>query len=147
METNEKHERILVALKETNLSYGKIGKLFGLSRQRIQQIAMKNNLYKGNFSLLKVSDKNKILKEAEYICFYCKTTDATQVDHLVPIKKGGTDEQNNLVASCRHCNSSKGAKSLKEWSTEISRSLHFYEVEIVYLKKILATLSTEELDK
>lgn len=40
-------------------------------------------------------------------CFYCGRP-ATCVDHAVAIKKGGTDDPRNLVASCTECNRIKG---------------------------------------
>lgn len=39
-------------------------------------------------------------------CFYCGR-EATCVDHIVPIKKHGTDAPHNLVACCTHCNDAK----------------------------------------
>jgi len=38
-----------------------------------------------------------------------------EVDHLHPRAKGGGNEITNLVAICRACNRSKGAKLLEEW--------------------------------
>lgn len=38
-----------------------------------------------------------------------------EVDHLHPRAQGGGNEITNLVASCRSCNRSKGAKRLEEW--------------------------------
>lgn len=32
------------------------------------------------------------------------------VDHIVPLKLGGTDTSDNVQLLCKHCNSSKGAK-------------------------------------
>lgn len=40
-------------------------------------------------------------------CFYCGRK-ATCVDHIVPIKKNGTDAPHNLVACCTSCNEAKG---------------------------------------
>lgn len=40
-------------------------------------------------------------------CFYCGR-EATCVDHIVPIKKNGTDAPHNLVACCTSCNKAKG---------------------------------------
>jgi 5-methylcytosine-specific restriction protein A len=34
---------------------------------------------------------------------------ATQVDHLLPIRQGGTSDDDNLVACCARCHSSKTA--------------------------------------
>ena len=39
------------------------------------------------------------------------------VDHMVPAKLGGTDEEANLIACCLSCNSAKGNRSA-EWYRE-----------------------------
>ncbi|NBR07971.1 MAG: HNH endonuclease [Planctomycetes bacterium] len=36
--------------------------------------------------------------------------EATTVDHIIPRRLGGTDEPDNLVASCTRCNYSKGGR-------------------------------------
>ncbi len=41
---------------------------------------------------------------------------ATEVDHKVPRREGGSDEWSNLQALCKHCHSKKGAKEGKRWS-------------------------------
>ena len=33
-----------------------------------------------------------------------------ELDHIIPISKGGQNEKSNLILSCRHCNISKGAR-------------------------------------
>ena len=33
---------------------------------------------------------------------------AFELDHMVPLKQGGTNDPTNLVLSCKHCNASKG---------------------------------------
>lgn len=51
--------------------------------------------------------RTRILIRDGYCCQYCGQEDATTVDHIVPISKGGTDEPDNLVAACTRCNYSK----------------------------------------
>lgn len=50
----------------------------------------------------------RILQRDGYCCQYCGSEDATTVDHIIPISKGGTDDPDNLVAACTRCNYSKG---------------------------------------
>jgi hypothetical protein len=49
-----------------------------------------------------------VLNRAAYICEVCKDSTATEVDHIWPRSWGGTDDLDNLQASCVPCNRSKG---------------------------------------
>ena len=42
-------------------------------------------------------------------CHWCKRQPATDADHLIPFDAGGTDDLDNLVPSCKSCNSKRGA--------------------------------------
>lgn len=42
---------------------------------------------------------------------------ATEVDHVVPLVRGGTNYEGNLTPACKHCNSSKGGLTVIEWRT------------------------------
>jgi phage terminase large subunit-like protein len=53
----------------------------------------------------------RVLKRDGYVCAYCGN-EATAVDHVVPAVKGGDDSLDNLVASCKPCNSRKGSSSV-----------------------------------
>lgn len=48
------------------------------------------------------------------LCVSCeakgKTTAATEVDHIQPLHKGGTDEPDNLQGLCHDCHADKTAK-------------------------------------
>ena len=43
-------------------------------------------------------------------CSKCKSTDNISIDHIIPVIKGGGNEDNNLQVLCIPCNSSKGCK-------------------------------------
>ena len=47
-------------------------------------------------------------------CAYCDRL-ATTVDHVVPLVRGGTNFEGNLVPACRACNSGKSFRLLVEW--------------------------------
>lgn len=47
-------------------------------------------------------------------CTYC-TARATTIDHVLPLARGGTNHEGNLVPACKPCNSSKHNKTLMEW--------------------------------
>lgn len=47
-------------------------------------------------------------------CVYCGTQ-ATTVDHIRPLSRGGWEHESNLVAACKSCNYSKSNRLLTEW--------------------------------
>jgi 5-methylcytosine-specific restriction enzyme A len=50
------------------------------------------------------------------ICVHCKAVGevalATEVDHIVPLSKGGSDALDNLQALCKQCHSDKTRRDL-----------------------------------
>jgi CRISPR/Cas system Type II protein with McrA/HNH and RuvC-like nuclease domain len=79
----------------------------------------------------------KIYSKTKGKCYYCGLdllTDLYTVDHLTPKSKGGNDEIDNLVPSCRYCNSSKGTKTVEEFRTrkEIVLGMSFTEAQYKY---------------
>ena len=55
--------------------------------------------------------RQAVLERDNYTCVY-DGAPATTVDHVIPKASGGTDDEDNLVASCLPCNARKGAKAL-----------------------------------
>ncbi len=61
-------------------------------------------------------------------CFYCerrfglvpfnsdKPLERTK-DHIQPLSRGGKSDPSNIVYACKHCNMSKGGKTLSQWET------------------------------
>lgn len=43
-------------------------------------------------------------------CGRCQTEMPLEVDHIIPLAKGGSNDLSNLQTLCRGCNGSKGAK-------------------------------------
>ena len=47
-------------------------------------------------------------------CAYCGEL-ASTIDHVMPLVRGGTNREGNLVPACRSCNSAKGPRTVTEW--------------------------------
>ncbi|MFJ8394374.1 HNH endonuclease [Streptomyces sp. NPDC094144] len=59
--------------------------------------------------------RTAILARWLWKCAYCNAN-AEHLDHVVPLSRGGSDVESNMVPACAKCNLSKGAKTLEEWS-------------------------------
>ncbi len=56
-----------------------------------------------------------VLQRDGFRCVYCGgSPERFHLDHVMPKSRGGTDDANNLVASCPPCNLYKGAKTPQE---------------------------------
>lgn len=59
----------------------------------------------------------EILKRDSFTCSYCGLTPpkaVLEIDHIIPISKGGDNNYLNLVTSCFDCNRGKSDKELNE---------------------------------
>ena len=51
-------------------------------------------------------------------CCYCgRYSDSMEIDHIIPLSKGGDSHWTNLTAACRSCNASKSGHSLLTYLT------------------------------
>lgn len=60
----------------------------------------------------------EVMKSTEFKCFYCDcklTDDNRTIDHIVCLNRGGPHEKNNIIPSCRVCNTRKHARPIREW--------------------------------
>ena len=57
--------------------------------------------------------------QAHPLCEQCQTqgrvTPAQEVDHIIPLERGGTHDEANLQALCKQCHSSKTAREDDRW--------------------------------
>jgi hypothetical protein len=64
--------------------------------------------------------RNYILERDNYVCRYCGDSPARMcADHVVPLSRGGSNDEDNLVACCLPCNSSKCDRLLDEWEGRV----------------------------
>ena len=57
--------------------------------------------------------RDKVVRNAGNRCGYCLSRqglvpDLLEIDHIVPVAVGGSDEEKNLWLACRACNRAKG---------------------------------------
>lgn len=72
-------------------------------------------LRSGSMSVGTMFDDEKLKLRNGNRCSYCDVDGDLVLDHLIPKKLGGLDTGDNLIPSCRACNSSKGAKDVLLW--------------------------------
>ena len=65
--------------------------------------------------------RRAILRAWKNKCAYCRGK-ATEVDHIYPFSKGGTDELENYAPACRTCNAMKSDLVLEEGYLQILRA-------------------------
>lgn len=68
--------------------------------------------------LFTARDENRLLNRQAYRCAYCQqplTSNNRQIDHVIPLSKGGPHGPSNLVFACEGCNSSKNDLFVSEW--------------------------------
>ena len=69
---------------------------------------------------ISVRTRFEIFKRDDFTCRYCaRKTPAVvlEVDHIVPVCEGGSDDSINLTTSCWECNRGKGGNPLSEVTT------------------------------
>lgn len=57
------------------------------------------------------------------ICVYCGRDYNIQVDHKIPVSRGGTNDEWNLQPACGQCNASKGAKTHDEYLEHLKKGI------------------------
>lgn len=60
-------------------------------------------------------EKIKELFERDKVCVYCGNSEKLEIDHVVPLDKGGSCMFNNLVIACAKCNRSKSGRDVIYW--------------------------------
>jgi len=66
-------------------------------------------------------DIQLLFKTQKGLCWWCgiKLTTKYEIDHRIPVSKGGSNWPNNLCLTCRKCNRSKSDKYPHEWSDRL----------------------------
>ncbi len=84
---------------------------------KMRELGNRRRVAKKNQTTEDCSGKIKQLLQEES-CHWCGdplTKQNREIDHVIPISRGGLHCPDNLVAACNSCNCSKGAKLPNEW--------------------------------
>lgn len=76
--------------------------------QRARTAAKKGN---GRYAITR-KDLQKLYAQP---CIYCGSKQNIEIDHVIPIARGGTHGIGNLTSACRKCNRSRQDKLIMEW--------------------------------
>ena len=71
----------------------------------------KDNKDKTNRSPLPPKLRFDVLRRDKYVCQYCGACGPKvelEIDHIIPVARGGTDDMENLKTACFDCNKGKG---------------------------------------
>lgn len=85
-----------------------------------------------------------VFKRDSFQCVYCGNRPPSvllEVDHIIPVSKGGLNQIENLVTSCFNCNRGKSNKELNEIpksviDVEQKEKLFQYKEYIKYVKEV-----------
>lgn len=95
-------------VKKTNETYRKANLDKARLREHLRRIKKQNN------GIYLVSDKF-LKKIYDSPCVFCGSKERIELDHIIPIARGGQHSEGNLQPLCKSCNSSKSDKTMTEW--------------------------------
>lgn len=77
-----------------------------------------------NRKKLKQSERVAIFEKTGGHCAYCGSAlelSKMQIDHIIPVSRGGEDDEKNMIAACRSCNHYKSTLLLEDFREEIGK--------------------------
>lgn len=83
---------------------------------RITEVALRPKKQRRLSAEIWAAVRARIFARDDYTCRYCEARAVElECDHVVPISRGGSNDDDNLVTACRPCNRSKRDKTPEEW--------------------------------
>ena len=88
----------------------RFGRVHFMIRSRLNK-----GLLSGTMNIRTLFDDEREKITHDKACHHCGAKGKLALDHLFSREMGGSDSADNLVWSCKHCNSSKGKLDYLEW--------------------------------
>jgi 5-methylcytosine-specific restriction endonuclease McrA len=115
-----KNPQVFVNLRKKDYAKNKAkrdayaAKYRGENPELIRFYAAKRRAKKAENGIFSLSKKD-VRRLSQGSCFYCSGNQGLEIDHIIPISRGGRHSFGNLLVACRSCNASKGSKFITEW--------------------------------
>lgn len=98
----------------------KSAKVFSVDKSKIHNVNLNINNFentenRGDRVALSQAIRTMVFEKDAYRCVNCGEHRLLEVDHIVPVCKGGGNEFENLQTLCATCNSKKGTLSMDDW--------------------------------
>ncbi|HDF4255608.1 TPA: HNH endonuclease [Staphylococcus aureus] len=95
------------------------------------------------------------LTQGIYKCVMCSnifdSVDYLQIEHKIPISKGGTNEMSNLTVLCQKCNCSRknrvGNEHLKNILKNIEKEMDKINIDLLAYEKEIGTLDNRDISE
>ena len=68
--------------------------------------------------------KQRLMRRQDNTCVYCgyrRIATSLDIDHIIPVVRGGSNDMSNLQVICRRCNQRKGLQTDEEFRTRYAR--------------------------
>ena len=68
--------------------------------------------------------KRSLMRRQDNTCVYCgyrRIAASMDIDHIIPVVRGGSNDESNLQVICRRCNQRKGPQTDEEFRTRYAR--------------------------
>jgi 5-methylcytosine-specific restriction endonuclease McrA len=124
---NNKNKYLLFSHKyyENNKSMLSIKRKLYRSNNKLS-IYMRNRQRRLKLNCNHITQKqiNTLIANSNNTCHYCGielNNLILNIDHFIPLSKGGPHTINNLVVSCKNCNLRKGNKLPEEWLKTLNK--------------------------
>lgn len=120
VENREKHSTLVNGWRRANpdrtAAIGKRSRIANADKYRVYRHRRRalERAAEGDFTQ---QDIDKLLAQQQGLCVYCRCDifATYEVDHIVPLSRGGSNWPHNLQLLCRHCNAAKGDNTHEEY--------------------------------
>lgn len=104
---------------------------------------------------LSPKQRARIIAKSQGFCVYCGCNELSnerlQIDHFIPLSRGGVNQARNLVAACQSCNAEKGDMLAEEYRAYLcallKQSSHLFDYENSCYGVEIGLLSNDDLER